>query len=69
MAPLNLTAPLIVAAAETALGRYGRLNVQFGELVTIDGAFGGWPSATKTHFTDGAVFDQIYRPSGKPATR
>jgi glycerol-3-phosphate O-acyltransferase len=27
----------LVAAAETALGRYGRLNVQFGELLTLDG--------------------------------
>lgn len=27
----------LVRAAETALGRYGRLNVQFGELLTIDG--------------------------------
>jgi glycerol-3-phosphate O-acyltransferase len=27
----------LVAAAESALGRYGRLNVQFGELLTIDG--------------------------------
>lgn len=26
----------LVAAAQTALGRYGRLNVQFGELLTID---------------------------------
>ena len=32
-------------------------------LVTIDGAFGGWPNATKTHFADGANFDQIYLPS------
>ena len=31
-------------------------------LVTIDGAFGGWPNATKTHFADGAIFDQIYVP-------
>jgi sulfate transport system substrate-binding protein len=30
------------------------------ELVTIDGAFGGWPNATKTHFADGGTFDQIY---------
>jgi sulfate/thiosulfate transport system substrate-binding protein len=29
-------------------------------LVTIDGAFGGWPNATRTHFADGATFDQIY---------
>ncbi len=27
----------LVSAAETALGRYGRLNVQFGELLTLDG--------------------------------
>lgn len=27
----------LLAAAETALGRYGRLNVQFGELLTLDG--------------------------------
>jgi glycerol-3-phosphate O-acyltransferase len=27
----------LVAAAETALGRYGRLNVQFGELLTTEG--------------------------------
>ena len=31
-------------------------------LVTIDGAFGGWPNATKTHFSDGANFDQIFKP-------
>jgi glycerol-3-phosphate O-acyltransferase len=30
----------LVAAAESALGRYGRLNVQFGELLTIDGVLG-----------------------------
>jgi len=34
-------------------------------LVTIDGAFGGWPNATKTHFADGANFDQIYLPGSK----
>lgn len=27
----------LVRAAETALGRYGRLNVQFGELLTLEG--------------------------------
>jgi len=30
------------------------------DLVTIDGAFGGWPTADKTHFADGGTFDQIY---------
>jgi sulfate/thiosulfate transport system substrate-binding protein len=34
-------------------------------LVTIDGAFGGWPNATKTHFADGASFDQIYLPASR----
>ena len=34
-------------------------------LVTIDGAFGGWPNATKTHFADGASFDQIYLPAAR----
>ncbi len=32
------------------------------ELVTIDGAFGGWPKAQKDHFADGGLFDQIYAP-------
>ena len=38
-------------------------------LVTIDQVFGGWTKAQAEHFADGGVFDQIYRPSGKPATR
>ena len=29
-------------------------------LFTIDGVFGGWAKAQKTHFGDGGVFDQIY---------
>ena len=32
------------------------------KLVTIDGEFGGWAKAQKTHFADGGVFDQIYQP-------
>lgn len=32
------------------------------KLFTIDEAFGGWQKAQKTHFADGGVFDQIYRP-------
>ena len=31
-------------------------------LFTIDEAFGGWQKAQKTHFGDGGIFDQIYRP-------
>jgi len=30
------------------------------KLVTIDGTFGGWRKAQKTHFEDGGTFDQIY---------
>ena len=31
------------------------------ELVTIDGAFGGWAKAQATHFADGGLFDQLYK--------
>jgi sulfate transport system substrate-binding protein len=30
------------------------------DLVTIDGAFGGWRDATRVHFADGGTFDRIY---------
>jgi sulfate/thiosulfate transport system substrate-binding protein len=30
-------------------------------LFTIDDVFGGWQSAQKTHFNDGAIFDRIYK--------
>jgi sulfate/thiosulfate transport system substrate-binding protein len=33
------------------------------KLITIDGAFGGWAKAQKTHFADGGVFDEIQRAS------
>jgi sulfate transport system substrate-binding protein len=33
-------------------------------LFSIDQVFGGWQQAQKTHFADGGVFDQIYRPGG-----
>jgi sulfate transport system substrate-binding protein len=32
-------------------------------LFTIDEVAGGWQKAQKTHFADGGVFDQIYKPS------
>jgi sulfate transport system substrate-binding protein len=34
-------------------------------LFTIDEAFGGWQNAQTTHFADGGLFDQIYRPGGR----
>lgn len=41
-----------------------RYESQFPQinLFTIDEVFGGWRKAQKTHFDDGGVFDQIYRP-------
>jgi len=35
------------------------------KLFTIDEVFGGWQKAQKTHFSDGGVFDQIYKPNDK----
>lgn len=32
------------------------------KLFTIDEVFGGWQKAQKTHFSDGGVFDQIFKP-------
>jgi sulfate/thiosulfate-binding protein len=32
------------------------------KLISVDEAFGGWQKAHRTHFADGAVFDQIYQP-------
>jgi len=34
-------------------------------LFTIDEVFGGWQTAQRTHFADGGIFDQIYRPGGR----
>lgn len=31
-------------------------------LVTVDEVFGGWKKAHAAHFSDGALFDQIYQP-------
>jgi sulfate transport system substrate-binding protein len=31
-------------------------------LYTIDDVFGGWQKAQQVHFSDGGVFDQIYKP-------
>ena len=35
------------------------------KLFTIDEAFGGWEVAQKTHFADGGIFDQIYKPGAR----
>ena len=32
------------------------------KLVSVNEVFGGWKEAERTHFADGGVFDQIYKP-------
>lgn len=50
--------PADPSQAEPAdLARFPKLD-----LVSIDRDFGGWAKAQATHFADGGVFDQIYRP-------
>ncbi|MBI2980747.1 MAG: sulfate ABC transporter substrate-binding protein [Deltaproteobacteria bacterium] len=50
--------PRLASVAQKYASRFPKL-----ELITIDGAFGGWVKAQKTHFSDGGTFDSIY--SGK----
>ena len=47
--------------SEAALARYGKQFAQVS-LFTIDDVFGGWQNAHKTHFSEGGVFDTIYKP-------
>ena len=48
--------PRLKDVADRHPDRFAKLD-----LMTID-QFGGWNSAQKTHFADGGIFDQIYRP-------
>jgi sulfate transport system substrate-binding protein len=45
------------AVAARFANSFGKLK-----LFTVDEVFGGWQKAQKTHFADGGVFDQIYKP-------
>jgi len=55
IAARNFYRPTDPKVAAKYAGKFPKLT-----LVTIDGAFGGWPNTTKTHFADGGTFDQIY---------
>ncbi len=57
IAARNYYRPRLEAVAKKYASTFPKVN-----LVTIDGVFGGWRSAQKTHFADGGVFDQIYQP-------
>jgi ABC-type sulfate transport system substrate-binding protein len=41
------------AADPADLARFPKID-----LVTVDGAFGGWAKAQQTHFADSGLFDQ-----------
>ena len=47
--------PFDKKVAQKYAGQFPKLK-----LVTIDDTFGGWGRAQKAHFSDGAIFDQIY---------
>jgi sulfate/thiosulfate-binding protein len=49
--------PRLEEVAKKYESRFPKLN-----LFTVDEAFGGWTKAQATHFADGGVFDQIYKP-------
>jgi len=51
--------PVDPSAADPAdIARFPKL-----ELVSIDKDFGGWAEVQETHFTDGGIFDQIFKPT------
>ena len=52
--------PRLKAVADKYAKRFPKI-----ELLTIDGAFGGWAKAQKTHFADGGIFDQIMQENAK----
>jgi len=47
--------------SEAVAAKYASQFTQVS-LFTIDEVFGGWQKAQKTHFDDGGIFDQIYKP-------
>jgi sulfate transport system substrate-binding protein len=55
IAASNYYRPTLASVAKKYEKQFPKLN-----LVTIDGEFGGWQKAQKTHFADGGTFDQIY---------
>jgi sulfate transport system substrate-binding protein len=44
------------------IGQEYAINFPKLTLFTVDEVFGGWQKAQATHFADGGVFDQIYKP-------
>lgn len=58
IAAKNYYRPRLDAVAKKYEAQFAKIN-----MFTIDDPiFGGWQKAQKTHFADGGVFDQIYKP-------
>ena len=53
----NYYRPRLAEVAEKFKDRFPAIT-----LFTIDAVFGGWRAAQAKHFSDGGVFDQIFRP-------
>jgi sulfate/thiosulfate transport system substrate-binding protein len=47
--------------ADHAAAKYADRFVNI-KMITIDDTFGGWRKAQQTHFAEGGVFDQIFKP-------
>jgi len=57
IAAQNFYRPRLESVAKKYESQFPKIN-----LITIDEQFGGWQQAQKTHFADGGIFDQIYKP-------
>jgi sulfate transport system substrate-binding protein len=57
IAAKNYYRPRSKEVAEKYASQFPEIN-----LFTIDELFGGWKEAQETHFNDGGVFDEIYKP-------
>lgn len=58
LAAKNYYRPRLESVAKKHEAEFPKIN-----LLTIDKDFGGWQKAQKEHFSDGGLFDQIYKPS------
>ncbi|MBD2863175.1 sulfate ABC transporter substrate-binding protein [Paenibacillus oceani] len=58
IAAKNFYRPRLESVAKKYEKQFPKIN-----LITVDEAFGGWQKAQKTHFADGGIFNQIYKPA------
>ena len=58
IAAKNFYRPIDAKVAAKYAKQFPKVN-----LLTIDEHFEGWQTAQKTHFADGGIFDQIYKPA------